>query len=70
MFTDSIITDVFDFLAIDWVTDTKKENFVKITEKEVVSYFENNFKEIIYILRIQEYTDDESMCAQQIEGIE
>ena len=32
-----MITEVFDFLAIDWVTDTKKENFVKITEKNVVS---------------------------------
>ena len=37
LFTDSVITEVFDFLAIDWVTDTKKENFVKITEKNVVS---------------------------------
>ncbi|KAI6654147.1 dnaJ-like protein subfamily C member 5-like isoform X1 [Oopsacas minuta] len=45
-----IITDKFDFLAIDWVTDSKKDNHVKIKET-AMDYIED---ESMSIQRIEE----------------
>ena len=44
-------------------------NFVKITEKNVVSCLLEFILKKIYSSCFKDYTEDESMCTQQIEGI-